>query len=228
MEPAHQGFDRHHGAGIETNLRLIVDHQLAALDGLAQLGLEDQTLEGGGVHIGRVELVAAARMLLRPVQGGIGVADQRLGVVAVVRVEGNPESGAEMELLVFELQRRQERIQDLLGDLGAALGAVDAGQQQKEVVPSEPSDGVAAAHRRHQPLADRAQNLIAAGEAERVVDQLEAVEIEDHHGQLPSISTCPLDRLVQPVIEQTAIRQPGQGIVVGEVANRLFGALCGS
>ena len=80
-------------------------------------------------------------------------------------------------------------------DLGGALGAIDARQQQQEIVAAEPRHGVAAAHRCDQPLADRAQHLIAAGEPERVVDQLEAVEIEDHHRQQLLVAPGPLDRL---------------------------------
>ena len=76
-----------------------------------------------------------------------------------------------------------------------------------------------------QPLADRAQHLVAAREPEQIVDQLEAVEIEDHHRQPLLVAPRPLDRLGQPVVEQQAIGQPGQRVVVGEVADRLLGLL---
>ena len=100
-----------------------------------------------------------------------------------------------MQLLVVDLERGQEDVEDLLADLGGALGAVDARQQQQEVVGAEPRHGIAAAHRGDQALADRAQHLIAAGEPEEVVDQLEAVEIEDHHRQHLLVAPRALDRL---------------------------------
>ena len=223
MEPTDQRLDRDHRAVVKPDLRLVVDDQLAAFQRLAQLGLEDQALEGARVHVGRVELVTAARMLLGPIERGIRIADQGLGVIAVVGIDGDAETGTKVQLLVIDLERRQEGVEDLLGDLGGVLGAVDAGQQEQEIIGAEPCHGIAPTHGADQTLADRAQDLIAAREPERIVDQLEAVEVEDHDREQLLAAPRPLDRLGQTVIEQQAVGQAGQRIVVGEVADRLLG-----
>ncbi len=128
-----------------------------------------------------------------------------------------------MQLLVVDAERRREGVEDLLGHLGRALRAFDPGQQEQEVVTAQPGHGIATAHRRDETFADRAQDVIAARQPERVVDQLEAVEIQDHDRQLLLAPARPLDRLVQTVVEQQAIGQAGQRIVVGEIADRLLG-----
>jgi hypothetical protein len=59
--------------------------------------------------------------------------------------------------------------------------------------------------------------------AERIVDALELVDVDIHHGQL---LTRPdrLQRLLQPFAEQHAVRQIGQRIVMRHMGNLLVGA----
>ena len=57
-------LDRDHRATVEPDLRLVVDDQLAALQAPCAAGSQDQALEGGRVHIGGIELIAAAECSL--------------------------------------------------------------------------------------------------------------------------------------------------------------------
>jgi hypothetical protein len=75
----------------------------------------------------------------------------------------------------------------------------------------------------HQPVGDALDDLVAGAEAERIVDQLEPVEVDQHHRERLPRAARALDRLGQPVVEQEAVGQPGQGIVVGEAAQGLLG-----
>src|SRR3954464_8845840 len=86
--------------------------------------------------------------------------------------------------------------------------------------PPPPPDrevGVALARLPHQPLRDFLQQQVADGMAERVVDRLEAVEVDEHHGDLLAIALAMRERLAQAIFQQPAVRQSGQRIVVGEV-----------
>ena len=78
VEPADQRLDADDRAIVQAHLRLVVDDQLGTLERAPQLGLQDQALERGGVHVGGIELVAAARVLLGAIERRVGVADQRL------------------------------------------------------------------------------------------------------------------------------------------------------
>jgi hypothetical protein len=64
----------------------------------------------------------------------------------------------------------------------SASGAV--GQQDRELVAAQPRDGVARAQHAGDPRADELEQLVAAVVAERVVDLLELVEVEQHHDRL--------------------------------------------
>ena len=67
----------------------------------------------------------------------------------------------------------------------------------------------------HQPGGDAAQQLVADRVAERVVDALEVVEVDEHHGDLAGGAR--LERLAHLLAEQRAVGEPGQRVVVGLV-----------
>jgi hypothetical protein len=53
--------------------------------------------------------------------------------------------------------------------------------------------------------------------AERVVDFLEAVEVHQHHGHEPFAGARGREGALDPLAEQRAVGQAGQGVVVGLV-----------
>ena len=91
------------------------------------------------------------------------------------------------------------------------------GEQDGELVAAEPGDRVAARRRRSRSrLADLAQQLVADVVAERVVDLLEAVEVDQEDRDLvlrPRLG----QRLVDAAAEQPPVRQGGEGVVEGLV-----------
>ena len=60
--------------------------------------------------------------------------------------------------------------------------------------------------------------------AERVVDVLEPVQVEEQHRDAVVLAACTHDRAREPLREQGAVGQVGQRVVVGEVAQFLLGA----
>ncbi len=63
--------------------------------------------------------------------------------------------------------------------------------------------------------------------AERVVDLLEAVEVDEHHRHWPVLPARPRQHVLHLPGEHGAVQQPGQRIVVGEVEHPLLGTLLG-
>ena len=95
-----------------------------------------------------------------------------------------------------------------------AFGGVH--DDQRELVPAEPGDGVGAAADRPQPPGDLDQQLVADGVPEAVVDRLEPVEVEhEHGGQVPAASGAG-DGLVDALGQQRAVGEIGQRVVEGE------------
>ena len=59
----------------------------------------------------------------------------------------------------------------------------------------------------------------------RIVDHLEIVEVDDHHGEAVFAALRREHGLSQAVVEQAPVGQAGQRVVVGEVAHLLLLAL---
>ena len=66
-------------------------------------------------------------------------------------------------------------------------------------------------------LADLAQHLVAEVVSPAVVDPLEVVEVDvEQPGRLPLV-VPELDRVLEPLVEEGAVRQAGQRVVQGEL-----------
>jgi hypothetical protein len=55
--------------------------------------------------------------------------------------------------------------------------------------------------------------LIPVVVSERVVDLLEAIEVHEHHCDQRSIALGGLDRLIQAIVEQSAVREIRERVV---------------
>jgi len=55
-------------------------------------------------------------------------------------------------------------------------------------------------------MRDRLQQAISHGVSERVVNHLEAVQVQKHHGKFLLAASCMGDGQFQPVFEQSPIR----------------------
>ena len=100
-------------------------------------------------------------------------------------------------------------------------------EQDRELVAAEPGDGVRRPHGRLEPARDRDQQLVSHLVAERVVDELEAVEVQEQDGRggarVGALGAA--DRLVEAVEEQHAVGQAGERVVQRVVLQALLGLL---
>ena len=96
-----------------------------------------------------------------------------------------------------------------------------AGQHRLELVAAEPADLALARRSRGEPLGDLLEQRVADRMAERVVDVLEAVEIDQEQGAAAGRAALVLQRLVERAPHQHAVGQAGQRIVFGEAVDLL-------
>ena len=92
-----------------------------------------------------------------------------------------------------------------------------------ELVAAHARDGVGLADAGSQPRRHHLQQLVAGGMAQRIVDVLEEIEIEQMDGN----DVAALDagqRVLQPLVEQHAVGQAGQRIVQRHVRDLGLGA----
>ena len=121
------------------------------------------------------------------------------------------------------MERIADGLDDLLRDERRVFGADQMREQQRELVAAEAGHGVAVADARLHARRDGLQQLIADVVAERVVDDFEAIEVEEEDRQPAVIALRVRQRDGQAVLEQQAVRQAGQRVVIREVLDLLFG-----
>ena len=104
-----------------------------------------------------------------------------VAVCGVAARERDADAAADVDLAARHAERLRERGQDAArDDLGAA--GVAGRQVGSELVAAEAREHVALAQRRLQPAAGLAQQRIARLVPVAVVDELEAVDVDEQHG----------------------------------------------
>ena len=94
---------------------------------------------------------------------------------------------------------------------------MDALEQDRELVAALPGRDVLGPDRARQALGDLDEEAVAGPVAERVVDDLEVVDVEEQDGDAGSATARAVERPVEVLAEQRPIGEPGQGIVEGVV-----------
>ena len=168
------------------------------------------------VHFGleNNETVLAGRLGL--IEGDVGVAQQLGGRGSNTRCD--PDTGRERERTIgqtLQVERRTEhRKQPFCHELGTGVhsGAVD---EHDELVAAQAADAVALTHGRRPIGPSRPQKLVARSVTERVVDALEAVEVDEEGGRRHIGAAGPGQHLLGAVEDQAPVGQAGKGIVQG-------------
>ena len=206
--------------GLQVDLRLIGEEELVLQQSAPHVGLELQPRLHARIHVGRVEPVRVAADFLGRVHRGVRLLDERHGVVGVEREHRNADRARQRRRLVGEPERRQERFADARQHrhrLERRVRRIEPGQDHDELVAAEPRDRVGFAHRGREALRHRLQQLVARVVAERVVDALEVIEIEEQAGDVRAVALRLREDLLQPLVEQRPVRQPGEDVVLREL-----------
>ena len=107
--------------------------------------------------------------------------DQVVGVVGIDRIDGDAGAGAGKDGGALEADRLVDAVEDALGDHVDVFAVLPAPlQDHHELVAAEPHAEVGGAAGFAHALGGDHQHIVAGGVAERVVDLLEAVEVELH------------------------------------------------
>ena len=124
-----------------------------------------------------------------------------------------------------QFKRSGQCLHDLAGNPLNALRIADFDEDDDKFVTPLTCHGVAAAHTGKQPLGGKLQQLVADIMAMHVIDLLEVVEIKKRHRHQPLVAPRLSQRLIETILHQTTIGQPGQRIEIGKLANVLLIAL---
>src|ERR1700687_1438508 len=93
--------------------------------------------------------------------------------------------------------------------------------QHRELFSPEPGYGVGRPKDAAQARRDLLQETVTAVVTERVVDVLEAIEVEQQHAEHLLVAARSEQRLAESVAEQAAVGQSGQRVVQSLVLERI-------
>ncbi len=223
--PAQQGFAADDAAARQVDQRLVVEQEFVALQGAAQVVVQVQPFLGVGIHAFGIEAEGIAAGGLGVVHRGIGLPQQRVEGVAVFRIDGDADRCRNFRFVRLDVEGFAQHRHHFRGDLGRHFGTVQIGQHHEEFVAAMAADRVGLAHARQQPLRGVAQQHVAHRMSVGVIDGLEAIEVHEQQRHLPAGAFAMRDRLFHAVLEQQAVGQAGQRIVVGEILDLRLGRL---
>jgi hypothetical protein len=234
--PPDQGLGADGAAVGEAHERLVVELELVPPGRVPEPPRQGEL--AAGVAVARaVELEAVAAGVLRGVERDVRMLHERLARVGVIGVDARADTGGDHELDVAQHDRLDQRVAHLLRDppgggahVGMRLaargaGVAAAGHEDQELVAALARDHVAGPGDAAQAPGHLLQELVADGVAEVVVDELEVVEVEVEDGGRSAVAVGGRDRRRQVLLEQRAVGQVGERVVVGEVGEPVLGLL---
>ena len=115
--PAQQRLGAQDAAGLQRHDRLKVQHEFMALQGAPQLQLQLRVPLGARRHVVREALEVVAPFALGVVHGEVGVAQQRVGVLVVHRIDRQTDARREVELMARDLGAFGYRCEQALRNL---------------------------------------------------------------------------------------------------------------
>ena len=146
-------------------------------------------------------------LALGVVHRDVRAADQRADVRPVVGRQRDADARAELDGDAADLERALERVEQPERELGRGAAVGQVAQQHGELVAAEPGQGVAAAQRLAQPGGDLPQQRVALVVAQRVVDLLEAVEVDQQQADELAAVAGRAGGAAHALVEVRAVRQ---------------------
>ena len=247
MRPAQQRLHTADPAVLQVHDGLVGKVQLAALQGAAQGDLDALAVLCAPVHALRVASDLPAALLLGAVEGDIDPSGHGGGIGTIVRPHRVADRRADGNAARLQRKGFGQRIDDALrqsargrvvdrsrchGVLDRGMGGEHAGLAERdrghELVPADARAGgvgVGGLNRDAQPVRDQRQQLVARQVTQRVVDELEAVEIDVQRGEGAPALDAALEPRPHGGSEGDAVGQLGQRIVRGEEVHPILGQL---
>src|SRR6267143_497430 len=118
-------------------------------------------------------------------------------------------------------------MEDLLGHADDVSGLAEVLDERDEFITAETGDGVALPQAHSQARRSLLEQPVAERVAERIVDELETIEIEEQQGHRLAVALRVVERVGEALVEHVAVGQSRQGVVRRDVQEVLLGLLPG-
>ena len=166
--------------------------------------------------------MAVAAPALGLMHGIVRRTDEAVRGQAMIRIEGDAYAGREPHPLLPYVGRIVEPVLQPLDQLHQILGLPDVGKQHQELVCTEPGGEIPRAQAVADALCQQLEQQIPGAVSQVVVDQLEAVEIDEQQGEGLLVQAGRLYLQIEPLLQQVAVAKIGEGVVIGEVVEPGF------
>ena len=215
MAPPREGLHLHQTPRREVVDRLVVELQVVGAQRCAQVRLHRHPLDQVAMEalVEPGDLVAP--VVLRPIQGDVGVPQERVDRGSRRR-GGEADTGRRPHRASRHDGGPTQCLQESPGDLLGRLRALPV-QEEDELVASQAREDVARPDQGLEAAGHLHQELVPGGVAERVVDDLEAVDVHEHRGEHRPRSAEP--RLRAP-LQLATVQESSEGVVRGLVRQR--------
>ena len=202
--------------------------ELARGDRTAQVVLELDPLRHLIAHRLVEHRHRVAPAVLGLVHGGVRVADQCLGgrMRIVTGSEGEPDAGRDVELHPIEDERVPKAEAQPIRQVERLRDAHHAVQKDHELVAADPGDKVRGPHIRLKALGHFHKEIVAVAVPERVVHQLEPVQVQEEKRHVRVVDPPPLQQPRQVLFHHATVGEPGQAVMIGLVDEARFRTRC--
>ena len=212
--PAQQRLHADQPAIAGIDLRLVNDRELVALQRQAQHAFELEQLAAQPVHFTRVVFVQVAAIGLGAVQGGFRRDHQGLAVLAVGRIDGCADTDADMHIEAAQFEGPPEGRQQFSQNAADSLRIGNFVEQHRKRLP--PRRATTSYLRRVILMRSAASiNTWSPTAAQRIVDQLQAVEVQLQYREAA---------VVAPGVDQLLIERRQPGFAIGQGGQTVEGA----
>src|SRR5438445_4887808 len=219
MAPAHECLDTVRDAAAKVDDRLVMEQQFELIDGGSQGGDQRRSDRRVRAVVGGVDAIATPGAL-RHVHGNVRMPGQSGGVFAVVRVDRDPNACPDVDGMLSELKRCLDRLQDLFRYEDRARRIRSSSRQNGKFVSTEAAHRIRFAEDSSEASSNLLENAIALLVTERVVDFLEAIQVEDKECLRLTFTLGGEHRLLEPVHDEGAIWKSGETVVQRLVLER--------
>ena len=190
---------------------LVVEPELRALDGAAQLRLQAQAGQGARVHAVVEDLEGGRALQLGAVHGGMGVAQERLRLGVGGRRGRDADGGGGEDLLPADGHGTGESGAEAVGHADEIVRLAEVVHEHRELIAAEVGQRVLGPHAGGEASRHRGQEVVSREVAEAVVDALEPVEVEDEDPErVIGVAAGARHGLTDAVEEQRPVGEAGE------------------
>ena len=195
---------------MQLDLGLVPRGDLVVRDRVAELLLVFEPAPDRLAKLDVEHLDAVPTAFLGPVLRGVRVGEESFGVVGRVEVRRDADARGDVEPPARDLEGCGEAIRDPICDRDRFRAVVEPVEQHRELVATQAGEHVGAAHQRLHAVGDLDEQLVAGAVPERVVHDLEVIDVEVQDADHASVPTRGGDGSLELVAEGGPVREAGQ------------------